>query len=108
MLLYIPNSSIIVPIEIVSLDESSGMVFTLNCTSTGSPPTNVTWIKDDEVITDDDSYEVIQTLRDGVTTTYDNILKVHLSLSDIIGTYTCMIDNSVSTPIEQTIRIGGK
>ena len=93
------------PIKIVSLDEGSGMVFTLNCTSTGSPPTNVTWIKDDDVISEDDSYEVIQTLRDGVTTTYDNILKVHLHLSEIIGTYTCMIDNSVSTPVEQTIKL---
>ena len=95
------------PIEIVSLDESDDVVFTLNCTSTGSPPTNVTWIKDGEVITDGNSYEVIQTLRDGVTTTYDNVLKVHLHLSEIIGTYTCMIDNSVSSAVGRTLTIGG-
>ena len=102
------NSSITVPIEIVSLDESSGTVFTLNCTSTGSPPTNVTWVKDGEVITDDNNYGITQILRDGITTTYDNILKIHLHVSEIIGTYTCMIDNSVSTPVKQTLAIGGK
>ena len=83
------------------------MIFSLNCTSTGSPPTNVTWIKDGEVITDDDSHEVIQTLKNGAIATYDNILKIHLQLSEIIGTYTCMIDNSVSTAVEQTLTIEG-
>jgi hypothetical protein len=67
----------------------------------------MTWMKDGEVITDDDSHEIIQTLKDGVTTTYDNILKIHLRLSEIIGTYTCIIDNSVSIAVEQTLTIGG-
>ena len=100
-------SFVTVPVEILSLDESSGTVFTLNCISTGSPPTNLTWTKDGEVITSDNNYEVIQVLSNGVTTTYDNILKVHSQLSEIVGTYTCMIDNSVSVPVEQTITIGG-
>lgn len=100
-------SSVTVPVKILSLDESSGTVFTLNCTSTGSPPTNLTWTKDGQVIASDDNYEVIQVLRDGVSTTYDNILKVHSQLSEIIGTYTCIIENSVSIPVERTLTIGG-
>ena len=95
------------PVKIISLDEISGTVFTLNCTSTGSPPTNLTWTKDGQVITSDNNYEVIQTLRNGVTTTYDNILKVHSQLSEIVGTYTCMIDNSVSVTVERTLTIRG-
>lgn len=68
----------------------------------------MTWVKDGEVITDEDSYEITQILKDGATATYDNILKVHLHLSELIGTYTCMIDNSVSTPVERTLTIRGK
>ena len=101
------DSFIVVPVQILSLDEDSKAVFSLNCTSTGSPPTNLTWTKDGEVITGGDNYEVIQILRSGVTATYSNILKIHLPLSSIIGAYTCMIDNSVSVPVEQTLTIQG-
>ena len=68
----------------------------------------MTWMKDDEVITINDTFEVIQRLQDGVTATYDNLLKVYSEPSEVIGTYTCSVDNSVSTPAVQTLAFQGQ
>lgn len=81
-------------------------MFTLNCTSVGSPATNVTWTKDGEIVVND-TFEVIQILQDGVTAMYSNLLKVYSEPSDVIGVYTCSVDNSVSEPAVQIHTIQG-
>lgn len=68
----------------------------------------MTWIKDGETLTINETYTTTQYLRDGVTARYDNILAVSLPPSEIIGTYTCSIDNLVSTPSEETVALQGK
>lgn len=97
-----------VPVSILSLGESTETVFTLRCTSTGSPPTNLTWTKDGEVVTADENFEVTQILRSGVISSYDNLLKINSEPSEVVGTYTCTVDNSISEPIEQILVIEGK
>lgn len=89
-------------------EEISAPVFTLNFSSLGSPPTNVTWIKDDQVLTPNQNFTMVQYLRDGVTATYDNILSVSMPPSDVLGSYTCSIDNSVSQPTEETLLFEGE
>ena len=91
----------------MSLEESVGSSFTLNCTSAGSPASNVTWMKDGEIIYINDTFEVVQILQDGVMAVYNNFLKVYLEPSDVIGNYTCVVENLVSEPDEQTLPIQG-
>ena len=102
-------SLIIVPVSIVSFQENSAAVFSVNCSSSGSPPTNVTWMKDGEIVTYSDNFTTNQYLRDGVMAVYDNILMSSLlQPSQVIGTYTCSIDNLVSPPSETTLTIQGQ
>ena len=99
---------IIAPISVLSLQESSVAVFTLNCSSSGSPPTNVTWIKDGEMVAMSGNFTTKQDLRDGVTARYDNILTSSLQPSEVLGTYICLLDNLVSAPSEETLTLQGK
>ena len=101
-------SLFIAPVSITSLEEVSAAVFTLNCSSSGSPPTNVTWIKDGETVALNETFTTIQYLRDGTTARYDSILMISLQPSEVIGVYVCSVDNSVSATAEQTLTLQGE
>ena len=96
------------PVSILSLQESSTAVFTLNCSTSGSPPTNVTWIKDGQTVSLNGTFTTDQYLRDGVTARYDSVLMVLQPPSEVIGTYTCSVDNSVSIASQETLLVQGK
>ena len=95
---------------IISLENSRifGSTFTLNCSSTGSPATAVTWTMDGETLSNNITYQMIQMLRDATTATYDNLLTVNVQPQDGIGTYTCSVENSISEPAQQTLTLEGK
>ena len=95
------------PVRITSLEESVSTAFTLNCTSVGSPASNVTWMKDGEILADNDTFKMTQYLRDGVTAEYNNLLEAYLDPTEVIGTYTCSVDNLASEPVEQTVTLQG-
>lgn len=95
------------PVVITSLEESIGTTFTLNCISAGSPASNVTWMKDGDVIAVNNTFEMVQILQDGVTAEYNNLLKVYLEPSDVLGNYTCVVENSVSEPAIQSLPVEG-
>lgn len=98
----------IVPITISSLHESPSTVFSLNCSSLGSPPTTVVWMKDDEVLTANETYTTAQYLRDGVASEYDSILMIRSPMSEIMGTYTCLVENSLGLPSKETLTLEGQ
>ena len=86
----------------------SSSLSTLTCTSTGSPPTNITWTKDGETLmTDGTMYSLTQTLADRTTSTYNNTLIVEASFVDIIGEYSCNVTNSIGTTSVEDIEIKG-
>ena len=61
---------------------------TVTCTSTGWPATQVTWIKDDDILTSDSTYSMSQTITDRTESTYENVLNVMgSSQDDLLGTY---------------------
>jgi hypothetical protein len=68
----------------------------------------VTWLKDGEDIAANDTFEVIQILQGGVAATYSNLLRVYTEPSDVVGVYTCSVDNSVSEPATQMLTIQGQ
>ena len=69
---------------------------TLTCTSTGGPATNVTWMRDGTVVTLNDTYRQTKRLVDTVEGTYQTVLTIDSSVSqsDIVGTYSCTVENA--------------
>ena len=99
----------VAPVSVVSLQRTTGHSpnFTLNCTSMGSPATTVIWRKDEMVLSSGGQYEMIQTLQDGVTATYNNILVVSGTPSALLGVYSCSILNEIGTAT-RNITINGE
>ena len=70
---------------------------TLTCISMDGPATNVTWkMGGSELTVDGSMYQFMQTLTDGTTSTYTNVLTIVSSdLTTIIGSnFTCEVENS--------------
>ena len=70
-------------------DQSS----TLTCTSTGGPATSVTWRRNGVVIAINDTYQQTKKLVDPVNGTYQTVLNIDPSVGQIVGTYTCTVEN---------------
>ena len=64
---------------------------TLTCTSTGGPPTTVTWRKNDVPI-NESLYEQSQRLVNTVTATYENVL-FNDNVANFVGAFTCGVSN---------------
>ena len=92
---------------------------TLTCTSTGSPPTTVTFTRDnntsftlrdgEEVTANGVTYQLTQTLTDRRQSTYRNALSIDQPLVGIMGsTFNCSVTNTIgaSFPSQITIRPG--
>ena len=74
-------------------------VFTLTCTSTGGPPTTVSWRRDGVVLTDNSNYTITsQILLDTEKATYTHTLTV---TGRMVGEYQCSVSN-VRTPSGST------
>ena len=69
----------------------------LTCISTGSPATNVIWMRDGQpLILNGSTYQLTQTVADRRLSTYKNVLIINRATSDIIGnTYNCTIINAL-------------
>ena len=84
---------------ITSLDTTTdyGSIFTLNCISSGSPASSVTWTKDGVVLSESGTYRMSKILQNGVTSTYFNLLKVDTGPYAITGEYSCEVSNSLGS-----------
>ena len=81
---------------------------TLNCTSTGSPATNVTWTKDGGTLTaNGTAYSMTQTLTDRSASTYENVLTLPTT-GDISGMYGCQVGNALGDSTTVTFEVTGK
>lgn len=86
----------------------SNAALVLNCTSTGSPALSVVWRKDGTSLTSSSAYMTTQTLRDGVSATYDNLLSVTAIPSELVGVYSCIVQDSLGRNSQTvTIQIHG-
>ena len=105
--MYFPHA---VAVGIVSLQESINFssAFVINCTSDGSPPTNVTWYKNEEALESSDTYQMVQTLTNAATATFDNLLEVYTDPATVLGTYSCFIENSISPSTQEIITFEGR
>ncbi len=86
--------SVLPSIDSLTFDPDS---FTLTCTSTGSPATIVTWMKDGSpLVIDGTTYSMEQTVTGRSTSTYDSVLTIGDSGSRF-GTYTCEVSNALGS-----------
>lgn len=97
--------------SVVSLTASSvGLYryFTLNCTTSGSAASQVTWEMDGIPLVDDGLiYDFIQILREGTTSTYDNLLINYVSsVNAYSGNYACAVKNNFGNSSRQTTFYG--
>ena len=77
---------------------------TLTCTSTGGPPTTVTW-KKNGILVDDSVYERSQRLVFPENSTYENIL-FNDDVANFVGSFTCEVSN-VRGSFEETVELNG-
>ena len=72
----------------VTVSSSTYPLFTLNCTTTGTPA-NIEWLSISAglVYENDDTHFIEQVLRNGVTATYDSILA--FASSPVHGVHRC-------------------
>ncbi len=71
--------------------------FTLTCTSTGSPATTVTWMKDGSpLVIDGTTYSMEQTVTGRSTSIYDNVLTIG-DRGSSFGTYSCEVTSALGS-----------
>ena len=75
----------------------------LNCSSQGSPPEIVVWVKDGVVVgnSDDGLFSTNQFLRDGTVAAYDSLLLASAGPEQVSGVYECVVRDSLGR-ISQT------
>ena len=95
MYIQFPTASITISSLDTTLD--FGSLFTLSCVSSGSPASSVNWMKDGELLSEGGAYTISQTLQNGATSTYFNLLKVNSGPYAITGEYSCEVSNSLGT-----------
>ena len=78
---------------------------TLTCTSTGGPPTTVTW-KKNNIPVNMSIYEQSQRLTNSMTAIYENVL-FNDDVANFVGTFTCQISNARGT-VQKTVELSGQ
>ena len=107
--LYIPpTGQVAIPGEITfQLDTDPATdppVFTLTCTSTGGPATNVSWRRDGTLLSDDSTYSITsQILINSDTATYNHTLTV---TGRLLGVYQCSVPRSWSWSATRSLAVG--
>ena len=81
----------------------------LSCTSTGGPPTIVSWMKDSQPLTiDGNIYKQSQRVLNTSIATYQSSLS-SIDIGNFVGTFTCTVSNARTTaPVERTVVLNGE
>ena len=82
------------------LGRSSESPITLNCPTTGLPPTAVFWRRSGELLSTGGAYEITTELRDRQNTTFDNFLRISQTPQQAGGIYRCEAVNALDGPIQ--------
>ena len=75
---------------------------TLTCTSTGGPPTTVTWRKNG-VLVNESLHEQSQRLVNAESATYENVL-FNDDVANFVGAFTCEVSNVRGT-VQETMEL---
>ena len=100
MILYlsfciVPPTILLSPVSSVTV--SAGEDISISCNATGEPPPDITWLKDDALITtDNEGTSIINMLSNSVSSSSLTIVDVTLLTA---GIYYCNASNDVVTVI---------
>ena len=76
------------------------------CISTRSPATVVSWMKDGDSINESSTdYTLTQTVTNRTTSTYTNVLTVHMG-TNVVGTYICIVSNQLGSDSKEVVTLG--
>ena len=79
---------------------------TLTCTSTRSPATNVTWMREGvELTTDGTVYTATQSVTNRRESTYANMLTIATVDDTTVGTYSCSVTNTLGTAQTMSVEV---
>lgn len=87
------------PVVTMNVSERTTEVV-FSCVSSGSPATNVIWLRDGTEIQMDQYHKMEQHITDRGSSTYDNILKISKAVLSS-GTYSCNISNDLGYSLRQ-------
>ena len=73
---------------------------TLNCDTTGLPPTLVRWTKGSSTLLNGPVYQMQQTHTTNFQANYTNKLVINQPLHDADGIYSCTVINGLHDPIQ--------
>ena len=80
--------------------------FTLTCTSTGGPATNVSWTSNSSAVTEDSAHKITsQVLTNAITATYNHILTV---TGRLVGEYECNASNNKPSSASRMLAVVGE
>ena len=87
------------------LGRSSDSPITLNCPTTGLPPSLVTWQKNGIdlaplVSGGSSSYDISTEIRDRRNTTFDHFLYIYQTPQQAEGIYRCLSVNAIEGPVQ--------
>ena len=80
-------------LQISSVQKVPSPSIVINCGTTGLPPTRVVWIKEDEELVNNETYQLSQFLSDRATSAYSNLLTINQTLQQSRGLYLCAVDS---------------
>lgn len=107
-MIFLPISAL-PQVSSLQLGISSNSPLALNCSSVGSPAFTVVWTKDGSTLPNDLVYTTTQTLMDGTTAAYDNLLEISGQYSTIVGLYSCIIHDSLGrNSAPASLQVNGK
>ena len=92
--------------QLTSELNTSTPTFTLTCTSTGGPATNVSWTCNNSAVTEDGAHKITsQVLTDAETATYNHILTV---TGRLVGEYECNVSNNKPSSASRMLAVVGE
>ena len=92
--------------QLTSELDAATPIFTLTCTSTGGPATNVSWTSNNSAVTENSAHNITsQILTNAVTATYSHTLAV---TGRLVGEYECTVSNNKPSSASRMLEVVGK
>ena len=86
---------------VLSLEMSDDITpFTLTCTTTGAPPSDIVWSKDGvkiDICSNTSKYSLEQVCINRTTAEYKSVLTINDVGDNIVGNYSCSVHSSSAT-----------